>query len=117
VEFIGGDVQKLPFEDGSFDTVVATLLFCSVADPMAGLRELRRVLKPGGSYLFIEHVRPRGRSFAGLADLATPLWRRIAGGCHLNRDTEAAIREAGFSIDHGCDYARGVFVGGIARSA
>ncbi len=116
VEFIAGDVQNLPFEDGRFDTVVATLLFCSVTDPLTGLKELRRVLKPGGSYLFIEHVRPRSRGFAGLADLATPLWKRIAGGCHLNRDTESAIREAGFTIDHNCDYARGVFVGGIALS-
>ena len=115
VSYRSADVQSLPYGDGSFDTVVATLLFCSVEDPAAGLRELRRVLRPGGEYLFIEHVRPKVAPYGRLADLVTPLWRRVAAGCRLNRETETTITEAGFRILHNCDYAKGVFIGGVAE--
>lgn len=114
VSYRSADVQELPYADGSFDTVVATLLFCSVEDPARGLKELRRVLRPGGEYLFIEHVRPKDAPYGRIADLATPLWRRIAGGCRLNRETEAGIRAAGFTVVHDCEYAVGIFVGGVA---
>ena len=82
--------------------------------PARGLKELRRVLRPGGEYLFIEHVRPKDAPYGRIADLATPLWRRIAGGCRLNRETEAGIRAAGFTVVHGCEHAVGIFVGGVA---
>lgn len=89
--------EALPFADASFDTVVSTLVLCTVADPALALAEARRVLKPGGTLRFIEHVRAEGR-LGRLQDLATPLWRRAAAGCHPNRRTARSIEAAGFDI-------------------
>jgi len=93
---VAADVESLPFPDASFDTVVATLLFCSVPNPVAGFREILRVLVPGGRYLFIEHVlsncRPLAKAQVGL----TPAWRRLAGGCRLDRDSVSTMEDAGF---------------------
>jgi ubiquinone/menaquinone biosynthesis C-methylase UbiE len=90
--------EELPFADGTFDCVVATLVFCSVGDPARGLREIQRVLKPGGTLLLLEHVRSEGRFTAGLQDLIVPLTTRIAGNCHWNRDTGQTVHEAGFQV-------------------
>ena len=98
VDLRQGNVESLPFSDESFDTVVATFVWCSVDDVPAGLREIRRVLKPGGELRFLEHVRSQSRRAARVQDMITPLWRRFAGNCHPNRDTEQAIRAAGFEI-------------------
>ncbi|MGE0600618.1 MAG: class I SAM-dependent methyltransferase [Dehalococcoidia bacterium] len=92
------DVQSMPFPDASFDVVVATLTFCSVANASAGLREVRRVLKPGGEFRFLEHVRARRSVWARLQSLVKPLTRRCGGGCEWDRDTLHAIRAAGFAI-------------------
>jgi len=92
------DVQSMPFPDDSFDAVVATLTFCSVADASAGLREIRRVLKPGGEFRFLEHVRARRSAWARLQSMVKPLTRRLGGGCEWDRDTIRAIRGAGFDI-------------------
>lgn len=92
------DAERLPFADGSFDTAVAGLVLCSVASPPAVLAELRRVLRPGGTLRFYEHVRSEGRLGARGQDVVAPLWRRLAGGCHPNRDTVGEIRRAGFRI-------------------
>jgi len=90
--------EALPFPDGSFDTVVSTLVLCTVPDQESALEEVRRVLRPGGRLLFIEHVRAAG-STARWQDRLDPLWGRLHGGCHPNRDTVAAIEEAGFEIE------------------
>lgn len=90
--------EALPFADDSFDCAVATLVFCSVSDPAHGLQEIRRVLKPGGTLLLLEHVRAQGRLAARLQDLLVPLTTRVAGNCHWNRATGLAIRAAGFQI-------------------
>lgn len=90
--------EALPFADGTFDCVVATLVFCSVGDPARGFQEIRRVLKPGGTLLLLEHVRAKASFPARLQDLLVPLTTRLAGNCHWNRDTSQAVSTAGFQI-------------------
>jgi ubiquinone/menaquinone biosynthesis C-methylase UbiE len=91
------DVEALPFEDRSFDTVTATCVFCSVADPVRGLEEVRRVVKPQGRVLLMEHVRPENPVLGRLFDLLTPITRRLMGP-EINRRTEANVRAAGLEI-------------------
>lgn len=91
------DVTNLPYPDDSFDTAVATCVFCSVADPVAGLREMRRVTKPGGEVLLLEHVRPRNRLLGWLADLVTVITRRLFG-FRANRRTERNVTKAGLEV-------------------
>jgi ubiquinone/menaquinone biosynthesis C-methylase UbiE len=90
------DVTELEFPDDTFDTVVTVCTFCSVPKPIAGLRELRRVLRPGGQILMFEHVRSRIGPLGVFLDLMTPLSRRL--GPDLNRDTVGNLRNAGFRI-------------------
>jgi phosphatidylethanolamine/phosphatidyl-N-methylethanolamine N-methyltransferase len=92
-----GDVTALPFADASFDTVVCSLAVCTFGEPLAALREMRRVCRPGGSVLLLEHVLPPNRALAWLAQALTPLARR-AVGCNPNRDTLALVREAGLQV-------------------
>ena len=99
VEVLAGDAQHLPLASTSVDAVVFALVLCSVRDQAAALREARRVLRPGGLLLAYEHVRSRNLVVAGLERLATPLWSRLAAGCHLDRDTESAVRAAAFEVD------------------
>jgi ubiquinone/menaquinone biosynthesis C-methylase UbiE len=89
-------VEQLPFADAYFDCVVCTLVFCSVDEPLRGLQEIRRVLKPGGKLLMVEHVRAQGRVTAFVQDLITPFNRLLAANCHWNRRTEQTVHEAGF---------------------
>ncbi|MFW5695264.1 MAG: class I SAM-dependent methyltransferase [Alkalispirochaeta sp.] len=111
------DAQRLPFPDNSFDTVVATLVFCSVDCQPCGFDEIRRVLKPTGRYLYLEHVRPQHPTMATLFDAVNPVWNHVSRGCNLNRDTLAVLREAGFELDGtGADRNR-VFTWGTARVA
>lgn len=90
--------DDLPFADGTIDTVVATLVLCSVGDQRRVLAEVRRVLVTGGAFRFIEHIREDNSALGRMQDSVTPLWRRCAGGCHLNRRTVAAIEAAGFEV-------------------
>lgn len=92
------DAQHLAWADAVFDTVVGTLVFCSIPRPELALAEVRRVLKPGGRLLLVEHVRGAPRWLAGAQDFLAPAWHWATGGCHLNRDTAAAVRAAGFEI-------------------
>ncbi len=89
--------EALPFADASFDSVVSTLVLCSVADPDRALAEARRVLKDGGHLHFVEHVRADGL-VGQVQDLLTPAWRWFGAGCHLNRHTAESIEAAGFEI-------------------
>jgi ubiquinone/menaquinone biosynthesis C-methylase UbiE len=99
VPLVRARAEALPFRDGSFDTVVSGLVFCSVSDPARGLAEVRRVLAAGGALRMLEHVRARGRLRGRLQDLLQPAWTFVAGGCHPNRDTEASVEAAGFRIE------------------
>jgi ubiquinone/menaquinone biosynthesis C-methylase UbiE len=97
-ELCEGSAERLPLEAASADAVIGTLVLCSVADVAAALREIRRVLKPGGRFVFIEHVvAPAGTWRWRLQRWVRPLWRVIADGCHPDRDTLSAIRAAGFA--------------------
>lgn len=98
VTVLDGTAESLPAADASIDVVVTSLVLCSVAEPAAVLAEAVRVLKPGGLLLFYEHVRSERRVLAFAEDLLTPLWSRLAGGCHPNRDTTASIERAGLAI-------------------
>lgn len=91
------DVERLPFADDSFDTVTATCVFCSVADPVRGLEEVGRVCRSDGRILLLEHVRPRNRVLGRLFDLLTPITRRVVGP-EINRRTEENVAEAGLEI-------------------
>jgi SAM-dependent methyltransferase len=93
-----GVAESLPAADASVDVVVSSLVLCSVADQSVVLAEMARVLRPGGMLLFYEHVRSASRVLGAAEDLLTPLWSRMAGGCHPNRDTAAAIAGAGFTV-------------------
>ena len=96
---IRASAEHLPFDDASCDSVVATLVLCTVSDQAAALAEVRRVLKPGGSLLFLEHVRSDHARVARWQDLLQPLWVHIGHGCHCNLDTLAGIRNAGFEVN------------------
>jgi ubiquinone/menaquinone biosynthesis C-methylase UbiE len=92
--------EHLPFDDGSFDTVVATFVHCSVPDPRAALVEIARVLKPGGRYLFMEHVRSTdNRALAAFQDLVEVPHRYLAAGCYPNRRTEQLLAESPLSVE------------------
>ncbi|MFP4637279.1 MAG: class I SAM-dependent methyltransferase [Spirochaetaceae bacterium] len=111
-----GDVQHLPFEDAFFDTVVFTLVFCSVADPGRGLAEIHRVLRPGGRIIFMEHVLPEDGPVLRVSLRAiTPVWKHVSGNCHLDRDTLTSIRDAGFVVDSLERFANGVMVAGTGH--
>lgn len=100
LELYDADVERLPFDDASFDHVVATLVFCTVPDAGRGLGEVRRVLRPGGTFRFLEHVRnDESRIWGGLQDVIAPAWRWFGAGCNVNRRTEQAIRRAGFGFE------------------
>lgn len=90
--------ERLPFADGSFDTVVVTLVLCTVPDPETALAEIRRVLDLGGQLLFLEHVRAHSPELAKWQDRLERPWRFLADGCHCNRDSVAAIDAAGFQL-------------------
>jgi ubiquinone/menaquinone biosynthesis C-methylase UbiE len=96
---LGTSVKYVPFVDVIFDTVVTTWTLCSIPDPLAALIEMRRVLKPGGHLLFAEHGLASELRIEWWQHRLTPYWKRIAGGCHLDRKIDALIRHTGFQIE------------------
>lgn len=91
--------EDLPFVDGSFDTVVSTMVLCTVSEPRHALDEIRRVLRPGGRFLLIEHIRSDQPRLARWQDRLHSVWRPFALGCHCNRDTVALLSSAGWTVD------------------
>jgi ubiquinone/menaquinone biosynthesis C-methylase UbiE len=123
--FLRAPAEDLPFEDASFDVAVSTLVLCTVDDQPRALRELRRVVRPGGRLVFVEHVRADDPKLARLQDRMHRLNVRVGHGCHCNRPTLDTIRSAGFevtqlhrdTIPYGPPWIRPLIVGVAQRSA
>jgi ubiquinone/menaquinone biosynthesis C-methylase UbiE len=98
VTFIEGSAEAIPLERHDIDTVVTTWTLCTIPEAMQALAEMRRVLKPGGQLLFVEHGLAPEQNVRRWQDRVTPLWKRIGGGCHLNRPIRSLIENAGFEI-------------------
>jgi ubiquinone/menaquinone biosynthesis C-methylase UbiE len=105
-----GDAETLSYPDHSFDTVVGTLVFCTIPNPDKALNEIRRVLKPGGKLLLFEHVRLNHSSLGILQDLLTPAWKRFCDGCCLNRNTLQLTKRAGFHVGKVDSIYKGLFL-------
>ncbi len=99
IELLEGSAEAIPLPGHSVDTVVSTWTMCSIPDVTRALGEMRRVLAPGGRLLFAEHGRSPERRVVRWQDRLTPVWKRIGGGCHLNRPIEQLIRDAGFRVE------------------
>lgn len=111
VALVLAGAEALPFRDGSFDSVVASLVFCTIPEVDAAAREVRRVLAPGGAFHFFEHVRAENRLASRLQDFVTPLWKGLFAGCHPNRETLPVFERAGLRFEtaerHGALLVRG----------
>ena len=98
-EVVEAPAEQLPFEDDRFDTAVATLVLCTVGDPQRAVSEIARVLKPGGRFLFIEHVRSSEPRLARWQDRLERPWKLFGAGCHCNRDTVATLRSSTLEVE------------------
>ena len=92
------DLMALPFDERLFDSIACTLVLCSVPNVTTAAREMMRVLRPGGVIHFMEHIQSPRRRLKPLFDKVTPAWRRLADGCHLNRDTPSLLEAAGLRV-------------------
>jgi len=107
VELVGLSAESIPLPDASFDSVMTTYTLCSIPDPLAALKEMRRVLAPGGKLLFSEHGRSPDESVRRWQTRLQPYWSKIAGGCMLDRDIPGLLEEAGFRVDGQSRYIPG----------
>ncbi|MFQ5956026.1 MAG: class I SAM-dependent methyltransferase, partial [Kiloniellales bacterium] len=98
IELVNRGAEEIPFDDDHFDSVLTTWTLCSIPDATKALEEMRRVLKPDGELIFIEHGLAPERRVAGWQRRLSPLWGRVTGGCNLDREMDAMIRGAGFAI-------------------
>jgi ubiquinone/menaquinone biosynthesis C-methylase UbiE len=98
IDLLERSAEEIPLDDRSMDTVVVTWVLCSIPDPLRALREMRRVLAPGGRMLFVEHGLAPDAGVRGWQQRLNPIWSRISGGCNMNRGIEDLVRAAGFRI-------------------
>jgi ubiquinone/menaquinone biosynthesis C-methylase UbiE len=108
IRFLAAQAEAIPLPDGAVDTVVTTWTLCTIADPGRAMREVRRVLRSDGRLVFVEHGRAPDPEVVRWQDRLTPVWRRVAGGCHLNRPIAAMLEAGGFEVlEMECGYASG----------
>ena len=113
IELYEGCAEELPFENESFDTVVETLVFCSIKDLTPALREIQRVLKPGGIFIFIDHVKPEKERLASMVESINWAWHDMAGGCNLLNESHKEIEASGLTIDQRGSSSNGILRWGI----
>lgn len=99
VELVEAPAERMPFDPGTFDSAIVTYSLCSMDDPARALAEVRRVLRPGGELVFVEHGLAPDAGTRRWQRRLTPIWRRVTGGCRLDRDLPAMLRDAGFAVD------------------
>jgi ubiquinone/menaquinone biosynthesis C-methylase UbiE len=99
-KLVEGSAESIPLDDAKVDTVVITWSLCSIPDPIKALGEMRRVLKPGGQLVFVEHGLAPEENVQRWQRRLTPPWKRLTGGCHLDRPISDLVQTAGFRIDH-----------------
>ncbi|MHC0038790.1 class I SAM-dependent methyltransferase [Pseudoneobacillus sp. C159] len=110
ITVINASAEQLPFANNSFDSVVATLVFCTIEDGQKAVNEIKRVGKPNGKILLIEHVKMDHRFLSGLQDLLTPFWKKICDGCCLNRETLKLLTDNRLKISKVEKYYNGLFI-------
>lgn len=99
-QLCAASAEALPYEDNTFDCIIACLVFCTIPDPVKAATETLRVLKPGGKLLTLEHVQHQQKGWARLQNTIQPIWKPLACGCHLNRNTASIFQQAGFEVSH-----------------
>lgn len=109
IEVVQVGAEELPFADNTFDTVVATLVFCTIPNVDAALEEMRRVCKPNGRILMFEHVKMDQPYLAKLQIALTPYWEKICDGCCLDRETHQLVLKKGFQLEETQDYYKSLF--------
>ncbi|MFD2618421.1 MULTISPECIES: class I SAM-dependent methyltransferase [Terrilactibacillus] len=110
IQLSNARAESLPFADDTFDTVLATLVFCTIPNPVKAIQEIERVSKPGAKVLFFEHVRVEQPFLRKTQDLLTPLWKKLCDGCHLNRDTLALLKQSNLEVTEVKYYYNQIFV-------
>jgi ubiquinone/menaquinone biosynthesis C-methylase UbiE len=114
IEFVTGSVESLPFADACFDTVIETLVLCSVTDLECAVSEIARVLKPGGAFVYMDHVLPEDKSLASTFKIINPLWSRVANGCQLIRKPKLLFEKYGLEPLEAHSVGNGIFDYGVA---
>ena len=109
IESLIAPATNMPFEEESFDVIVATLMLCSVKDQKEVIGEVTRLLRPGGEFRFMEHVRSVGRIRGGLQDVVTPIWQTCFEGCHPNRNTIATIKGSNLELVETMQFGNGPY--------
>lgn len=102
--------EELTFIDNSFDSVVATLVFCTIPEPDKALQEIRRISKPGAKILLFEHVKMEQEMMGKTQEALTPIWKKLCDGCHLNRDTLQLVKDSGLEVQKITSYYGGLFL-------
>ena len=115
IKIIQAGAEKLPFEKDSFDTIVATLVFCTIPDVNAAIKEIKRVCKPDGKILLFEHVKMENPMLAKLQVKLTPYWEKVCDGCCLDRNTIESFKRNGLVIEKVDSYFKGLFITAEAR--